>query len=346
MGTLLSYSGLTTKIRAMESHLIPDEDYRRIAELATVGEVVTFLKKIPGYREVFEGVDETDLHRGEIERHLTDSIYWGFVRLYRFADQEQRKFLDLYFQRYEIFVVKRYLHRIEDHRGYVPKLGAFDRFFHKHTQLDLERMSSAATPEELVQSLEGTDYYRPLARLLERGDITPFDYEMTLDMAYFAKIWKLKDKLFSGQDLDSMTKSYGVKFDMLNLDWIFRSKKYYHLDHAEIYAMLIPMHHRLKKEEITGLVEASTVEEFEALLARTYYAQKYERLTSDTIEELYAAILRSTLAKEARNHPYSPVSLYSYLYRKEHEIDRLTTALECIRYHLDAQTTYDYIMRN
>ena len=33
MGSLLSYSGLTTKIRAMQSRLLTDDQYRELAEL-------------------------------------------------------------------------------------------------------------------------------------------------------------------------------------------------------------------------------------------------------------------------------------------------------------------------
>ena len=36
MGSLLSYSGLTTKIRAMQSRLLTDDQYRELAELKSV----------------------------------------------------------------------------------------------------------------------------------------------------------------------------------------------------------------------------------------------------------------------------------------------------------------------
>ena len=36
MSGLLSYSGLTTKIRAMQSHLLNDQNFREIVELESV----------------------------------------------------------------------------------------------------------------------------------------------------------------------------------------------------------------------------------------------------------------------------------------------------------------------
>ena len=38
MGNLLTYSGLATKVRAMESRFITDRQYQEVAALSTVGE--------------------------------------------------------------------------------------------------------------------------------------------------------------------------------------------------------------------------------------------------------------------------------------------------------------------
>lgn len=45
MGTLLSYSGLSTKIRAMQSRLMTEKQYQEIAQMESVTQVVAYLKK-------------------------------------------------------------------------------------------------------------------------------------------------------------------------------------------------------------------------------------------------------------------------------------------------------------
>ena len=101
MSGLLSYSGLTTKIRAMQSHLLNDQNFREIVELESVPQAVSYLKQHKGYEDLFEGYNEADLHRGQIEKMLRLTVYRDFSKLYRFANVEQRKFLALYFKRYE-----------------------------------------------------------------------------------------------------------------------------------------------------------------------------------------------------------------------------------------------------
>lgn len=78
MSGLLSYSGLTTKIRAMQSHLLNDQNFREIVELESVPQAVSYLKQHKSYEDLFEGYNEADLHRGQIEKMLRLTVYRDF----------------------------------------------------------------------------------------------------------------------------------------------------------------------------------------------------------------------------------------------------------------------------
>ena len=49
MGSVLSYSGISTKIRAMSSHLVTDEQLQEIVRFSDVPQVAAYLKKTPEY---------------------------------------------------------------------------------------------------------------------------------------------------------------------------------------------------------------------------------------------------------------------------------------------------------
>ena len=83
MGNLLAYSGIVTKVRAMQAKLLTDEDFQNIAAFHTVTEVAAYLKEHPGYRNVLADMDENRLHRGEIEKLLVQSLYSDYTRLFR-----------------------------------------------------------------------------------------------------------------------------------------------------------------------------------------------------------------------------------------------------------------------
>ena len=101
--------------------------------------------------------------------------------------------------------------------------------------------------DEFINTLKGNEFYVPLSRIQNHDTALLFDYGMALDLYYFSMIWNVRKKLFSGKDLEQITTAYGEKFDMLNLQFISRSKRYFSMAPADIYALLIPMNYKLKK---------------------------------------------------------------------------------------------------
>lgn len=345
MSGLMSYSGLTTKIRAMERNFITEQQFHEIAELPSVPQVVTYLKKNPGYAAVLEGLNENDLHRGQIEAVLRKAALHDYSSLYRFSNQEQRDFLKLYSRRFEVRMLKRCLTSVFDHRDISPDLQELKKHFDHYTDLDIEKLGASTTPTEFIENLRDTDYYDGMKRLIKVENPTLFDYETALDLYYFSLIWKQKNRILKKQDLELITAAYGNKFDMLNLWWIHRARIYFQMDPPEIYAMLVPVQYKLKKDQIKGLVECETDEEFAARLGETYYAKVYKDLKPENLEDMYVYVLKHVLLSESRRHPYSAATIYSYLYQKEHEINRLIIALECIRYGLHSDETMKHISK-
>ena len=98
MSHLLAYSGLTTKVRAMESNLITHEMFTEMAGLSSVTEVVNYIGNLKSYKDIFNSVDVNGLHRGDLERYLLLSSYKDFGKLYNFASVKQRKYLEIYFK--------------------------------------------------------------------------------------------------------------------------------------------------------------------------------------------------------------------------------------------------------
>ena len=62
-----------------------------------------------------------------------------------------------------------------------------------------------------------------------------------------------------------------------------------------------------------------------------------EEITCEEIEAAYQKYLYKVYQTQARQNPMSIIPVEYFLYLKEREIDKLTTALECVRYHLPAE---------
>lgn len=337
MGNLLTYGGLTTKTKAMKSRLISDEGFREMAGLDSVTSAVDFLKSLPSYSPIFGGTESGELHRGQIEQLLLQAIYHDFSKLYRFSNLSQRKFLDLYFMHYEIAILKRCLRSIMGRQPLELDLSRFADFFARHSHVDLIRLSSSRSLSEFTANLAGSPYYPMLVHLNNQEHMTLFDYEMNLDLIYFKTMWKVKNKHLKKGEREAISQCFGGRLDMLNIQWIYRSLKFYHMEPAQILALLIPIQYRLRPEQLRQMAEAGNLEEFFQILGTTYYGNLpiTDVSTMPNPEKLSQEILKRAYRMTAQKDPYSIATVNSYLYFKEEEIHRIINIIESIRYGLN-----------
>lgn len=352
MGNLLVYSGIVTKIRAMEAKLLKPGQYEEIAALHTVPELFSYLKAHSSYADVLEEIDGDKLHRGDIEKVLIQSLYKDYEKLYRFASIALRRFLKLYLKRYEIDLINYCLRIVINHYAEPFDLNYKRAFFDKYSKISIEKLITSTTTDELIENLKDTEYYEPLHKLRETKAVTLFDYDLALDLYYFTSLWKDRKKVLKEKELEIFTRDCGYKIDLLNLQWVYRAKKYYEMETADIYSLLIPIHYKIPLGLMKELAESSNMEEFYAAADKSYYikhydfeqkAQKSEKDQTLTIEQMYADCLYHLYTVDRRRSPYSIASVNTYLFLKEEELRKLTTAMECIRYSLSPGETMAYI---
>ena len=211
-------------------------------------------------------------------------------------------------------MLKEIMTNLFDHRNTDPvDVSPYRDFFRKHSKLDVDRLIACTTMEELIGALKGHEFYQPLSGIQNHESALLFDYGMALDLYYFTQIWNVRKKLFTGNDLKEITKAYGEKFDMLNLQFIFRSKRFFHMAPADIYALLIPMNYKLKKEDIHDLVEATSYEDARKLFRRTYYGRKYDFLAAHNLEEFTTICCGPPWKKRPGRIPIPCAPLFLYV---------------------------------
>ena len=339
----MSYSGIVTKVRAMQAKLLTEKDFENIANLKSVPEAIDYLKEKPAYADYVNRMDVSLYHRGNVEKVLYQSLFDDYTRIFRFAGMEQKKFLKIYWKRYEIDLINYCLRIIFNHYDKPFDLEYKKEFFDKYSQISIDKLITSRNIVELVDNLRGTEYYAPLQKLRDAEDANLFDYDMALDLYYFSSMWKKNKRLLKGKELELYTRDCGTKIDLLNIQWIYRAKKYYHMLPPDIYSLTIPIHYRISVEEFKMLVEAPTLEEFERQLGTTYYAKKLVGFEGKKLEHIYKECLKRLYLSDRRKNPYSIATVNTYLFLKEEEIYKLTTALECIRYGLSSRETLGYL---
>ncbi len=344
MKNMLSFSGINTKIRAMSSNLISREDYQKIANLDTTADFINFLKNHPGYQEIFQKYDEHELHRFDAERIFIYGFYYDYAKIYRFANQEQRKDLELIFLRHEVTILKNCIHYIYNEET-TYDLSMFQEFFDRHSDFDITALAASRSMEEFIRQLKDTEFYPMFLKLQNSSVVNMFDYEMQLDIYYFKRMWKIKGKLVHGDTLKAVTERLGTEIDLLNIMWIYRSKAVFDINPTDLLSYIIPVNHKLSKEQLVKLIKSTSLDEYYAILKTTYYKGTIPSLMDGTIEVTYNQSMNKLYKDYKAKYPASMTAVNYYLFQKESEIARLTTALECIRYGLDLKEKLKYILQ-
>lgn len=342
MEGLISYSAIAAKLSAMRGKLLTGQQYEELLAAGSVPQAVAYLKNLPAYRTVFEDIREEELHRGRIEQLLWLSLYRDYASLYRFASVKQKNFLDIYFLHFEIDLLKRCLRNALSNRRSELNLSIYEEFFRRHSHLDLAALADCASLESFLKELTGSPYQAPLSRLFETGTAALFDYETTLDLFYFARMWKALEKQLEKNEREAVIEAVGEKLDLLNLDWLLRARQCYKLPPESIHTFLIPVFYRLKKSQLTELSLAAGPEEFWALLRKTRYKNKFPHdlfigPEGLKLKPVFRTVTDAAYLSSGRKKPYSAAALNSFFYFKEEEIRKIITIIEGIRYRLDRE---------
>lgn len=166
-----------------------------------------------------------------------------------------------------------------------------------------------------------------------------------LETEYFTDVWK-KIKRFRQRRMRVILQEiFGTQADWLNIMWIYRAKRFFGQTDAEIYGKLIPVYYKLKKSEIQKMAEAGKIEDFLQLVRNTSYFKGKEAFLQLQDEVSYHQVMKKMYRRLCRKYPASMAPVFAYLYKKEQEIQRLTTAIEGIRYQVPEEDIRSLILQ-
>ncbi|MBE5962073.1 MAG: hypothetical protein E7256_11965 [Lachnospiraceae bacterium] len=340
---LLSYSGITTKSKGMQSKLMKDAEYEELMQMNSVRDFVLYLKGKEAYQSYFEPMNENSVHRGQIEKVLYSALFQSYASLYRFADSRQKKQLNLIYFHYEVRMLSECLKHLYDPNKEV-NVKAYKEAFHNHIRIPIDKLMAAETLEEFRTCLFQTPYEGILDPLLNEDKPSLFDLLMLLNGYYYKTLWKQCKKTMDSSQADTFMKCVGTKIDVENIMLIYRCKKYYQVDAAKITSIILPISYRLKKEELTALIHAETVTEFIEILKKTDYRIEKDTVSQNDMERAYYHRITKAYTDSKAKNPLGMAPIFSYLYKKERELDNLTTILEGIRYGMNQETIRTFLI--
>lgn len=345
---LLRYGALATKLKSMSGKLLTAAQLEDLKSKQTVTEAVGYLKYDTAYREVLEPVREEEVHRDLLEWLLHISAFEDFVKLQHFMNIADRRFLQTWLVRHEINMLKLIIRRVGTGEAFHGVIYKVPREFQAISRIDFAKMEQAHTVDDVIEALHGIPYQQVLraayGQETQNGETAYFDMETQLDIYYYTNLWRQIKRSLQGKNRKKMEQYVGYEADILNLLWIYRSKKYYHMPHDFIYALLIPVHGRLREKEIKRLVEAESPEELIEIAKENKYTDIFSKHDNGLYERTLLQLQLKLMKKMNGGNAYQLTAAFEYLGAKQLELDNIGSIIECIRYRIPKEEMWRYVV--
>ncbi|MBQ9491968.1 MAG: V-type ATPase subunit [Firmicutes bacterium] len=334
---------LKTKLKIMKSNLFKRQDYILLSQAKNIEEITDRLKKNVSYNKFVSELDEKNLHRSDIERKLFLSLRSDFKKIYKFVFSfGVKKYLDVFFLKYEAYILKLVLCMIYDKRELKYNLSELDYIIGSKLKIDVNKLRNSENVEQFIFSLRGTEFFEFMNKCYKETK-SLFELEMKLDLYYYLRLDKAIGKYLNGNDKSILKKINGIEVDLANISMIYRIKKYYKVANEKIWGYLIPSGYRLKKDDIMKFLVAKDLSDMENMICNSYYGRWFKKESFNNIEKVIYDCLSEIYYRIYLNFNDSIFGVIYYFYLKKLEINNITSLIEGVRYKLVPDKIMDYI---
>ncbi|SKA90488.1 V/A-type H+-transporting ATPase subunit C [Caloramator quimbayensis] len=346
MNNVVKFSAVNTKIQSMSGKLLKEEDYKKIIALKSTREIAAYLRDNTFYGEFFKDIDLSDIHRDELERHLKQGLISHMDKLIHYFNGNYRSFFKCFYMKYEIYDLKKAARMIHIDKSY-SNLRENLVFAGKYRYIDVEAIIKAKSIAEIIYALKDTVYEPFLKNLIDGNEKESlFRFEMALDRAFFSVMEENVKKL-DKRDQSAFFELYGSYIDMLNLQWIYRGKKYYNLTPEELFNYTINRGLKFNYVKIKEFCYSNNIQDFINKTKDTPYSFMFkENETQEIFMERRMnryMYFKTKYAKQRFKLDLSVVIAYMDLI--EFEIKDIISMIENVRYGMNFEETKKYLIK-
>lgn len=332
-----SKNATVAKVRAVYGKRLRESDYNELFTKKRVIDAAEYLKRNTHYSNALSAVDTSSIHRGYLETLLQKAYFDEYERLCRFQRLNEEPFYNFLLVKEEIReLLKAILYLNNDRKDvYIESMYAF---LIKKASFDLIALAKARDFNQLLSVIKNTPYYNIIKNIKpdSDGNIPYTKCEVMLRTYYLKWLIQTVEKQFRGTAKDAIIQQINVQTDFINIVNSYRLKKYFSGDFQALKDFSLPFYGRLSQAKQYELFESETPEEFLRRLSKTAYGRLMENfdenMESDRFEQELEKLQCSMAKRALLFTDNAAVSLYSYMYLAEVEINNIISIIECIRY--------------
>ncbi|WP_305768270.1 V-type ATPase subunit [Candidatus Epulonipiscium viviparus] len=343
MNEFVSYYAVDAKLKSRKPFLLTREDFSRMIELKDIKQVITYISKKDTYRMFLEEhATEDGIHRNDLEVALWCVNVYEIEKMLHFMSGAYKEFFKLMLQLYELRDIElliRALMRDELHNG----LSKYFIHSKKYATVDFNRLLEARDIVEFTKILNGSIYYSTV-RTIDKNELAVSEWhlEMKINAAYY-KLLKEKAKSLHEKDRVIATRILGERIDRLNVEWIYRAKRFYELNNEEILLYSLGKGYKISYNRLKNLCYVEDIAKFR-VLANKYLGAEIFFESNDLLSKKVDNWLYSKLLEKENISGIG--KLMVYIYTLEMDQKDIIAIIEGLRYQLNKDEIKEYLINN
>jgi V/A-type H+-transporting ATPase subunit C len=329
-------NAIVAKAKSIYGNFLKQEDYEVLAKKRSVSEIAAYLKLQKNYEESLKDIQESSIHRGQLEELIKKTNFLNTLKLVKFVELKDKSFYELNIIIREIELILATIRSIisENHEG---ALATFPTFFIRHASFDISQLSQVRSYAMLLDAVKDTRFHSLLQPFAvdDRNLIKYSEIENKLDECYYDCVFEQIDANYKGKLKKELQTIFRTKIELANIIKIYRLKKFYNYDSATIKDALLLKHSRLSMHKIDEIISLPDPDLMLNYLERSEYS-RYMDDDDYVFIEYYAQKMKYNLAKRYMYYSSDAPKVYSaLLILGEIERENLFNVIEGIRYDLE-----------
>jgi len=326
---MVKYPASYTRMRSLKGDLVGKVQLENFLGAPDTAAIISALGQTV-YGEQFR--ESADLPW--IEHGLKQDMVVSYIKILAFMRGKPGRFVETLLGRFELLnlksIIRSFIHKPATKDSVEPFIFPLGKY---HT-IPVEKALEADDLENCVTLMEKTPFSRPLEIGYQQYESEGrlFLLELALDLDYYERLWKALDALGPLDKLNA-GRIMGIQYDITNLTWIFRFKKYYGFSPEQIFQYIIPHGWKIQgdifrevaaNDDVIEAVVALQVDPYDDLL------RSVSRVDNSFILGMELRLLRY-LYRESRDifmkFPLQAAQLIAFFICKEMEIKDIITVL-------------------
>ncbi len=332
MLTSFSSNAITAKARAIYGHRLTNNNYTELLRLRSVSDVATYLKTNTSYSAYLKGINEMQIHRGQLENLLNRSRFEKYFSLCHYDFTKDKGFYRYVISNAEISVILRAIMSLNS--GSPEELIiTLPSFMQEYACFDFMELSKIKCFNDLLNVLEKTQYKNVLKRFsAPNGTINFSDCELALKTHYYKMIFSFIDKYYKGKTKKELYEIVLIEIELLNLSLIYRLKRHFKKPAEEIKLQLLPFYYKINKRVLETLLESQNKQHFIDNMRLRAYNSNMKNVDFNYIEDYTKRLKYIINRKLIRFSTNAPISFYALMSLIQIEIENTIIIIEGIRY--------------